>query len=639
MAQAFSLSSNIENGFADGAQYIVTPNARMAIHNIVNDFHSGIHTFTIIGSYGTGKSSFLLALEEDLKRTGRKKYLLNAKNLSDATSFEIHNIVGDYAELSSLLSRDLKVEGSTNSILDSLKNHYNICLKENKFLVIVIDEFGKILEHAAKNNPERELYFLQKLAEFVNVPSRQILLLTTLHQNFSAYAKGLTEAQINEWTKVKGRFKEITFVEPVEQLLLLASTLLQTEKEVDTFDNTKRLYQLAKETHYVSEDFSFEAAQQLFPLDLFSVYTITTAIQRYGQNERSLFTFLAARGVNSISEFVPSEHLTYNLPKVYDYIIYNFSSYLKDANSDSMSWSTIQVAIERVEGQQWDSKEQMLHAVNLIKTIGLLNLFGNAGFKFTAEQLALYAHEAMAMNDAEEIIRKLVAKKIIRYAAYKERFVLFEGTDVDLEAEIRDAGLMVAHPVAFVDELNVFFNRRISPVKAHFYQNGTPRFFDYKLLEAPEDLVPRGDTDGYIELIFSTNKDALSEIKKFSAESEHALIFAYFVDTENIVDHLYNIQKYNYLTDKVIKKEDLVAVKEIGKMKEYEESLLNKAISDNLFAYKNRVVWIYVGKEQKVESHRDFNQLLSRVCNEVYSKTPVMINELFNRHKLSGTIS
>ena len=131
----------------------------------------------------------------------------------------------------------------------------------------------------------------------------------------------------------------------------------------------------------------------------------------------------------------------------------------------------------------------------------------------------------------------------------------------------------------------------------------------------------------------------MEEIKRFSSDSEHALIFAYFLNTDNIIDHLYNIKKYNYLTDKVIKKEDLVAVKEIQKLKEYEENLLNKAISDNLFSYKNRVVWIFKGKEQKVESHRDFNKLLSRVCDEIYSETPVMNNELFNKHKLSGTIT
>ena len=237
MAKTFSLSANIENGFAEGMQYLVTPNAQNAIHSILNDFKSGIHSFTIIGSYGTGKSSFLLALEADLKKTGKQKYLLDSKNLSDAKSFEILNIVGDYSEMSTLLSKALNVEGNSTSILDSLKNYYVQCQKKRKFLLIVVDEFGKVLEHAAKNNPEKELYFLQKLSELVNVPTRQIMLITTLHQNFGAYAKSLTEEQANEWTKVKGRFKEITFVEPVEQLLYLASAQLKEERKVSDAEN------------------------------------------------------------------------------------------------------------------------------------------------------------------------------------------------------------------------------------------------------------------------------------------------------------------------------------------------------------------------------------------------------------------
>ena len=138
----------------------------------------------------------------------------------------------------------------------------------------------------------------------------------------------------------------------------------------------------------------------------------------------------------------------------------------------------MQISIERVEGQSWDSEEQMLYAINIIKAIGLLNLFGVAGFRLSKESLADYATLAMDIPDAKNIIEKLENKKIIRYAAYKDRVMLFEGTDVDLEAEIREAGLMVSRPVAFVDELTVFFDHRISPVKAHFYQKGTPRFFD-----------------------------------------------------------------------------------------------------------------------------------------------------------------
>ena len=179
----------------------------------------------------------------------------------------------------------------------------------------------------------------------------------------------------------------------------------------------------------------------------------------------------------------------------------------------------------------------------------------------------------------------------------------------------------------------------ISPVKAHFYQKGTPRYFDYKVLNAPLNIAPSGDTDGYIELIFSTDKNALSELKKASEESENAIIFAFFKNTEEIVEHLHNIKKYGYLLERVLDKSDRVAVNEIKHLKDYEETLLNKCISDNLFSYKDRVVWIFKGKVRKVESHRDFNRLLSQVCDEIYPLTPVLSNELCNKHKLSSNIS
>jgi len=637
--KTFSLSANIENGFAVGSQYIATSNAKNAIRQIVNDFQAGMHSFTIIGTYGTGKSSFLLALENDLQN--KTKILFDPKTLNDSGKFEIINIVGDYTELSTLLHRKLGVEGNDGSVIDELKSYYQMkCQKQKKCLLLVIDEFGKILEHAAKNNPEKELYFLQKLAEFVNVPSRQIILLTTLHQNFGAYSKELTDSQVNEWIKVKGRFKEITFVEPIEQLLTLASERLQDERDIVVPGSVDILCELAKKTGFVSSDFQKSTAEALYPLDVFSAYAVTKAIQRYGQNERSLFSFLESKGSHSISEFKPETNCTYNLASVYDYIMYNFYSYLKEANADSTNWGAMQVSIERVEGHSWENEaEEVSQAVKLVKAIGLLNLFGVAGFTLEEIDLIEYAKLAMNMPHAEQILNKLKSKKIIRYAAYKSRLMLFEGTDVNLEAEFSKAGSQVPRPVAFVDDLQLFFNKRISPVKAHFYQRGTPRFFDYLILEEPMEIVPNGDTDGYIELIFSTKRNILEEVSDFSLEHPAARIYAVFKNTNDIIEHLYNIKKYTYIQERIISKEDRVASLEIKRLKEYEESLLNKAISDNLFAYKNRVVWIFNGKEQKIRSHRDFNRLLSKVCDEIYYNTPIMSNELFNKHKLSSSIS
>lgn len=63
--QQFSLSANIEEGMGEDVHYIVTPNVRNVAAGLAAGYQSGIHSFTLIGSYGTGKSSFLLALEKD----------------------------------------------------------------------------------------------------------------------------------------------------------------------------------------------------------------------------------------------------------------------------------------------------------------------------------------------------------------------------------------------------------------------------------------------------------------------------------------------------------------------------------------------------------------------------------------------
>ena len=74
---------------------------------------------------------------------------------------------------------------------------------------------------------KNELYFIQQLAEYVNDQRKNIFFITTLHQGFNGYSRNLTKTQQNEWDKVKGRLKEITFNEPVEQLLFLASERLR----------------------------------------------------------------------------------------------------------------------------------------------------------------------------------------------------------------------------------------------------------------------------------------------------------------------------------------------------------------------------------------------------------------------------
>lgn len=634
--QQFSLSANIEESLTQEATYIATPNARQIAEGIVNGFMSGIHSYTIIGSYGTGKSSFLLALERDLKRTEHYE-LLNPSSLSADAKFEILKVVGDYQDLSTLLGKKLSVDGADSNVIDELRNRYNKLKSQGVFLIIFIDEFGKVLEHAANNNPERELYFMQKLAEFVNVPTRDILLITTLHQNFSTYSRKLNDSQKEEWTKVKGRFQELVFVEPVEQLLYLAASHNNGNRHLTDSESIISLATLAQRTQFVSKGFSHDTATALAPLEPFAAYVMTQAIQRYGQNERSLFSFLNARGKNSLYDH---KEAVYNLQCCYDYILYNFYSYLKDANADSMQWSAMQVAIERVEGLTWDAERDMVDAIKLVKAIGLLNLFGNSSFHMNREEMACYAATALGIGNSAALLKKLEQHKIIRYANYKLRYILFEGTDINIEDEIRKAGLAVSRPQNYVDDIRNYCFKKVAPAKACYYQKGTPRYFEYEVLGEGVDKTPTGDTDGYIQLIFSTNKNILGHTYSLSVKSENAIIFVCFKNTESLVSHLHQIEKYKYILSTVlIDKSDKVAINEINNLMEHEKVLLNKAIGESLFAYEQDVTWIFKGEKMQVRSLRDFNKLLSAVCDDIYPQTPMMNNELFNRHKLSSSIA
>lgn len=639
----FSLSANLDNGIAEGTKYIVTPNVQKVLQEIVDSYQTGIHSFSIIGTYGTGKSSFLLQLERDLDKSTKHRHLLKNTKLFHDGDFEVLNLIGDSMSLQELLTIKLqeKVESDEYDSLMLLKTYYAMLKRHNKLLVIVIDEFGKILEHAAKHNPEEELYFFQKLTEIVNAHTRDILLITTLHQNFSAYAGKLNQIQKNEWTKVKGRFKEVVFAEPIEQLLFLASEHISTElKYKVTDDNFYKIYRMAVDRKFISAEFSFETASKLYPMDTFAAYAITRAIQKYGQNERSLFTFLNSKGSHSINAFKPSESITYNLSEAYDYIVNSFHSYLNDANSDSTSWGAIRISIERIEGGDWKDSQQMLDAIKIVKSIGMLSLFGNAGFAMSQNDMAVYASMAMGIEFASSLLHELIRLKIIRYAEYKKRLILFEGTDINIEEELINAALLVPKPVNFADDLRVFFNNRVSPVKAYYYHRGTPRYFEYQLHDAPELTIPTGDKDGFVQMIFSNSDEKFKQIVKFSHDCEYAIIFAYFNNTDEVVEHLYNIQKYRYIIEKVlVDKSDRVALKELSELIEYEKTLLNKTLREEMFSYSDDVTWIYKGELRAINTQRNFNKLLSEVCEDIYSMTPVLNNELINKHKLSSNIS
>jgi len=93
MATKFSPSINIVRDADKEISYIPTPNTKRIFQQIINDYKVGIRSFNIIGSYGTGKSAFLLALEKNLRGERQDFEPVNG-HFGNIQDFEFWNIVG-----------------------------------------------------------------------------------------------------------------------------------------------------------------------------------------------------------------------------------------------------------------------------------------------------------------------------------------------------------------------------------------------------------------------------------------------------------------------------------------------------------------------------------------------------------------
>ena len=641
MATKYTPSINILRDRDNEINYLATPNASRIAAQIATDFKNGSRAFNVIGSYGTGKSAFLWALTRTLQG---KQHFFDVDGL-EAHKVEVLPVVGEFRSVSEFFAHQFPVENANPSpeqVFAEIYHRYHQLGKKNGLLVLLVDEFGKFLEYAAKNNPEKELYFLQQLAEFVNNPDYNILMVTTLHQNFDAYSFSLNGPQRQEWLKVKGRFREITFNEPVEQLLLLAGERLS--KKTEFKPDKKKVVKAAElyaetKAFTLNPDFTSKVALNLFPLELFSASVAALAMQRYGQNERSLFSFLEDTNYIGIHRRYDKDgNPFYNLANLYDYLIFNYYTFLNSKyNPDFSSWSGIKSALERIEIEVPDVN-LVADCQKLIKAVGLLNIFSVKGANMGPEFLIEYIEDCLGIRESDAALEALVDRKIFLYRNYDKRFVISEGTDVDIQSELLLAGDQVGEIEDVVSLLKKYFTFPAVFAKQYYYLTGTPRIFEFVISQHPEtNLRPTDDTDGFVNLVFN-EKMTIEQVREISkSQPDNAVLFGYYKNAAAIRDLLKEIEKTKKTKENVAK-EDRVAQRELDLIKQHQESLLNHYILSNLHGKSEEVVWIFNGEVKQVRSKREFNTCLSTICKEVYSKTPYFHSELVNRTKLSSQI-
>ena len=288
---------------------------------------------------------------------------------------------------------------------------------------------------------------------------------------------------------MQGRFEDIAFEEPTEQMLrLLALAIQHTGSEETQRALATEGQKLATEAWALGArvgtlnqgEFAqvFSAAMPLHP----SVALVLSPLfRKLAQNERSLFAFLASGEKFGFQEFLAQHKWTpnaadvYRLDDAYDYVATALGAALYTHHRGKL-WAEVQSALERLHGATETE-------IRLAKAIGLLQAIGySAGIPASRDWLRFALNRAEDNGDKiDAAIRSLEQQRVVVYRRHADSYALWEGSDVDIEERIQEARRAVIDPGRnMVSYLSEHVPLRPLVARRHSYRTGTLRYFDVR---------------------------------------------------------------------------------------------------------------------------------------------------------------
>lgn len=193
-------------------------------------------------------------------------------------------------------------------------------------IYIIFDEFSKYIEGHEAKNFAKDMKILQDMCELADSRKEEQMYLTFVaHKSIHEYVKSIDSEMIQAFRGVEGRLKEIRFVVSSQNNYELIEHALHKKEGFYTSEIQERAeesYQLACFSHlFEKEDFNQIVAKGCYPLTPVCAYALLNISEKIGQNERTVFTFLAGNepgSLNRIMEGRNRENLI-GVEYVYDY--------------------------------------------------------------------------------------------------------------------------------------------------------------------------------------------------------------------------------------------------------------------------------------------------------------------------------
>ena len=645
-------SSNIEHD-SDSVlgSYVPDPIAMDALKR----FLGGDSTMSIIGPYGSGKSTFGVLLNCLL--SGRGKSFSEALGKIRAASPDVARMVDEFrrdkgiaargmilcsvtarpepvavsvirglvagaesyfapkysksgfaaASILDKLARAAKrgVVPDASTILDIIKS-----MAAEAPILLMIDEFGKNVEYFTDGGDDGDVFLLQEIAEAAHKIPLHVV--TIQHMAFGEYAAGRDARRIKEWAKVQGRFSDVHFANSLEHVrAVLVSLLFHEDSEVENWA-AQQAQEAARTGINMDEGF----ASSCYPLHPFAVDVLPEMCSRYGQNERTLVSFVAGSGPHTVSRFVDDAkwHDGKTLPfmgldRLYDYFISGYGH--------TRTGGTVASRMVEIDTIIRDARDLDEVAISALKTIGVLNLVGSSG-KLRASMGII---RCVIGSGADAAVKTLERRSIITYRHHADEYRIWHGTDVDIMAKFE-----LWRNIIGKRKYGSIMNQALTPppivAARHGMRTGTMRifqsYFDEGKYEALDD-----SHDGIV--IYGTADTQMPDIGK-------PVVLSRCENTARLTDLATDVLAYHgVLEDEDVVRDAVARAEVTERLAASEMSLAGEFES----AY-GEAKWTYAQGDHMNDMFGTASSAASNACDTWYDKSPVIRNEMINRNKLTG---
>ncbi|WP_050699151.1 hypothetical protein [Anaeromassilibacillus senegalensis] len=502
---------------------------------------------------------------------------------------------------------------------------------------IIFDEFSKFLEANLEKSKMLNFKIIQDMAEAATRSKEAQLHFTCItHKDILDYSSS------DSFKTVEGRFRTLRFVASSERSYELIANAIIKKNSFAAFQKEH-----AKDFKYVADisarttlftDLSQDTYREklvsgCFPLSPLGSFALLHVSELVGQNERTLFTFLAQNDQYTFKSFIGREvdKLQWiTVDYIYGYFEELFKKEVFNTTIHSI-WAKVNSAIRQVTD---------LAQLSILKAIAIINIIGDERLK----PVPAHIKAALLMDDAvfDNAIRALLKMHILSQRDSSE-YVLLTANGVDVQRSVDNYAkssltkLNICETLTHACDLGFVmpreYNDKYSMLRCfkNIYmdanalmqcKNGNQLLIDYPY-------------DGLIINVVSLDDTVIDKvIKKIRTFSNTPQIVVCVSDQPFVYEGI--LKQYVAVRKLLEINEDPHFVEELEIFKEDIQKRIQNAVYTMYSpSSEHSSFWTHKGRVE-VSRQVELNHEISDICSKCYNKTPVVNNEMVNKCKLNS---